>query len=259
MAVAEINLGYSSALGRRTSVRVILPDGKTGPFPVLYLLHGLSDDHTVWTRHTSLERYCEPLPFIVVMPDCERSFYVDAVDAPKAAFETYLTGELVPWVDGAFRSVSSREGRFVAGLSMGGYGALHLALKHPQLFGAAVSHSGAVAVGSRAFVDRGVDFHREMERVFGPEPAGTDFDLYRLSELINDADKPALRIDCGLDDFLIEDNRALHAHLETIGYAHEYAEPPGAHDWVYWNLHILDTLKFFCQRLGIEFRPEDHI
>ena len=160
--------------------------------------------------------------------------------------------------DRTFRTIPTREGRVTAGLSMGGYGALKLALKHPDLFCAAVSHSGAVDVGRRDFSGED-DWAREWRPIFGAKPEGGMDDLFALAPSLDLANIPALRIDCGVDDFLIEDNRKFDAHLTALGVAHEYAEHAGQHDWNYWNRHILDTLAFFGGVLGYDFKPKEHI
>jgi S-formylglutathione hydrolase FrmB len=246
MAICEFHLNQNTVLEKMTAFTAIVPDNKPGPFPVLYLLHGLSDDHTAWTRRTSLERYVDGLPLIVVMPNGERSFYTDSQSSPKAAFETYLTRDLVGFVDRTFRTIPTREGRVLAGLSMGGYGAVKLALKRPDLFCAAVSHSGAVGFGQRTF-----DPGTEWAAIMGENAAGGPNDIFALAETIDRAALPALRIDCGVDDFLIEENRALDAHLTTLGIPHEYEEHAGGHDWEYWDKHIQDTLKYFDRVLGL--------
>jgi putative tributyrin esterase len=251
MAVSEIHLTQNNALQKMTSFTVILPEGKSGPFPVFYLLHGLSDDHTAWQRWSSIERYVRDLPLIVVMPNGERGWYTDAVADPKAAFETLIVRDVVGFVDRTFQTIPTREGRVIAGLSMGGYGALKLALKHPDLFCAAVSHSGAVEMASRP-LDAENEWDRERIPVFGPDPQGGDNDLTALVTRSDPATRPSLRIDCGVDDFLIEHNRRFHALLTGSGVPHEYAEHPGAHDWVYWDQHVQDTIAFFSKRLWPE-------
>lgn len=259
MALCEIHLNQNnSALQKMTSFLAIVPEGKPGPFPVFYLLHGLSDDHTAWVRRSNIERYVDGLPLIVVMPNGERGFYTDSRANPKAAFETAIVRDIIGFVDANFQTIPTRAGRVIAGLSMGGYGALKLALKHPDKFCAAVSHSGAVEFGSRAF--EGEDWRvTEYQPVFGPDPRGSSDDVYHLAETVDRALLPALRVDCGVDDFLIEDNRRLHRHLDQLGITHEYAENAGAHDWAYWNRHVLETIAFFCRALGLpEFKPDDH-
>lgn len=249
MAVCEFHLDQNNVLEKMISFTAIVPEGKAGPFPVFYLLHGLSDDHTGWTRRTSIERYVAGLPLIVVMPNGERGFYTDAKDRPKAAFETNIVKDIVGFVDRTFQTVPTREGRVIAGLSMGGYGAVKLALKYPDLFCAGVSHSGAVGFARRTFADD--DWGREWTPVFGPSPAGGPDDPFALAEKIDRARLPALRVDCGVDDFLIEENRAFDAHLTALDIPHEYEEHPGGHNWEYWDAHIQETVAFFKRVLKL--------
>lgn len=243
MAVCEFHLDQNNALEKMISFTAIVPEGKTGPFPVFYLLHGLSDDHTAWTRRSSIERYVAGLPLIVVMPNGERGFYTDAKDRAKAAYETNIVKDIIGFVDRTFQTIPTREGRVIAGLSMGGYGAVKLALKYPDLFCAGVSHSGAVGFARRDF--GGDEWGREWLPVFGSDPLGGPDDPFALAENIDRAHLPALRVDCGVDDFLIEENRAFDAHLTTLDISHEYEEHPGGHTWEYWDRHIQDTLAFF--------------
>jgi S-formylglutathione hydrolase FrmB len=221
----------------------------------LYLLHGLSDDQTAWTRRTSLERYVEGLPLIVVMPDGGRGWYSDSVTEPAAAWETYIVRDLIGFVDRVFRTKATRAGRAIAGLSMGGYGAVKLALKYPELFCAAVSHSGALRRPHEGYqVYEGGETHR----IFGDQPGGGSNDVYALAEKFAPCAQtsatppcPALRVDCGTSDYLIENSRAFHRHLETLAIPHEYAEHPGAHDWAYWDEHVEETIAFVSGALGI--------
>lgn len=253
MAILDIHTTNRNALGKATAARAIVPEGMPGPFPVLYLLHGLSDDHTGWTRFSRLERYVDGLPLIVVMPDGGRGFYTDARSNPKAAFETFVMHDLVGFVDAAFRTIPDRAGRVVAGLSMGGYGALKLALKYPALFSAAVSHSGAVGFASLPWEgERRRPYAAEFGPVFGDDPGGGPDDLFAIAERADRSALPALRIDCGTDDELIASNRAFHAHLDRLGIPHEYAEFPGGHDWDYWDAHVQEALAFFARELKIE-------
>jgi len=248
MAFCELHY-FSEALGKQTAAQVLLPEGKfKGPFPVFYLLHGLSDDHTIWTRRTSLERYLEGLPLIVVMPDGGRGFYCDAVEG--FAYQTAIARDLVNYIDTVFHTRAERTGRCIGGLSMGGYGALKLALQYPELFVSANSHSGAPGYG-HGFRSN----EPEAQRILGKKTmTGGPNDLYLLAEKAKKGKKsqrPELWIDCGTEDFLIEDNRAFHAHLTKIGLPHHYQEFPGAHEWAYWDLHIREALAFHAKHLGL--------
>jgi S-formylglutathione hydrolase FrmB len=255
MAVSEIHFSAGNVLNKMMSATVILPEGEhPGPFPVFYLLHGLSDDHTAWVRRTSVERYVQDLPLIVVMPNGERSFYTDARDDPYGAFETYIVHDLIGFVDRVFRTIPSRDGRVIGGLSMGGYGALKLALKHPDLFRAAVSHSGAVARGTDP-LPAGDEWLRQFIPIFGENPGGGPEDIFALAERASRDTLPALRIDCGVDDSLIESNRRLHRHLDALGMPHAYAEYPGGHTWDYWDTHVQEAIAFFAHELGL--RPAE--
>ncbi len=253
MALCDLHY-FSPALGKQTGALVILPEGADGPrakppFPVFYLLHGLSDDHTMWMRRSSIERYVENLPLIVVMPDGGRGFYVDAEQG--FAYEKAIAGDLVSYVDRVFPTKAERGGRAIGGLSMGGYGALRLALGRPDLFCSANSHSGAVAFGHKP--QSGTDaFSTEFRRVLGETPVGGKNDLFAITQKATDKSKlPAFRIDCGMDDFLIEDNRNFHSHLVNLNLKHEYEEFPGAHTWAYWDQHIQEALAFHRRQLGI--------
>ncbi len=242
---------FSKALGRPKSYTILLPDyeGATGgPYPVLYLLHGLSDDHRAWSSWTSLDRYVRPFPLIVVMPDGERSFYNNTADG--APYEDYLMQDLIPYVEGCYNVLKGARHTAIGGLSMGGYGAMKLGLKYPDRFGSVGAHSGALAAARHAWenADR-----PELQRLFGPvgSRTRTEDDPFALAERIPREKLPALYFDCGTEDFLLEDNRAFHAHLEHLGIAHEYREYPGAHNWEYWDEHIRQSLAHHCLALGI--------
>ncbi|MEK7475355.1 MAG: alpha/beta hydrolase family protein [Candidatus Coatesbacteria bacterium] len=249
MAVTEIHFSADNAIGRMNAATVLLPERREGPFPVLYLLHGWSDDHTAWARRTSLERYVGGLPLIVVMPDGEHGSYVDA-PRPRAGFETLIVRDLIGWVDRTFRTIPRREGRVIEGLSMGGYGAAKLALKYPDMFCAVAAHSGSVA---KASLPRFLPpaRRRELAPMFGEHPIGGPDDVFALAARCPRHKLPAIRLDCGKDDYLLEQNRALHRHLAKLRIPHEYAEPPGAHTWEYWDRQVQEALDFFCRVLKL--------
>jgi S-formylglutathione hydrolase FrmB len=247
MAVCTLHF-HGEAINKASSMNVILPQQSAhrGPFPVLYLLHGLSDDHTIWCRRTSVERYVQDLPLVVVMPDGGRGFYTDAVTG--LAYERHIMEDVIGTVERLFQVRTDRAGRAIGGLSMGGYGSLKLALKYPDVFGSVVAHSGVYDMARLITPD--TQRHIQTRAIFGPDAVGGDNDVFALAQRLDPAQAPAIRVDCGVDDGLIADNRALHAHLDALGIAHEYAEYPGAHTWAYWDEHIQEAIAFHWRTLG---------
>lgn len=240
---------HSSALQKMVGMNVILPVIGSPPFPTFYLLHGLSDDYTAWHRRTRIEWYAREYPMIIVMPDGYRGFYTDNVEGPD--YDTYMARELPATVERYFQAIPNGDKRCIGGLSMGGYGALRLALAYPDFFHSVTSHSGAVLNGTRPDAIRSLD-HAEMRRIFGENPQGGPHDLiYLARQALKVGDLPAIRMDCGTEDFLVEHNRVLHQAFNTLGIRHEYDEYPGAHDWDYWDTHIQIALQWHAERLGL--------
>lgn len=245
MALCEIHW-FSTTLEKTVASTIIIPDRGKPPFATLYLLHGLSDDHTIWHRRTRVEWYARELPLMIVMPDGYRGFYTNITAGP--AYARYVNEELIAFVERNFPAKPAREARCVGGLSMGGYGAFRAALAYPQLYASAHSHSGALMVGSRkARPGSG------RPEVFGADPRGSDHDLLKLAA---DCRKrrsrlPKLLIDCGTEDFLIEDNREFHTRLLSLRIPHEYDEYPGEHNWDYWDTHIREAIAFHARAMRL--------
>jgi S-formylglutathione hydrolase FrmB len=212
--------------------------------PVLYLLHGMSDDHTIWLRRTSIERYVASLGLAVVMPAVHRSYYTDMASGPK--YWTFVSEELPRIVQSFFPISEKRRDTFVAGLSMGGYGAFKLAFRHPEKFAAAASLSGAL--DTVALYDRwGKPKAQEREAIFGKKIKNTDKDLVYLSAKLakSSSPKPMLFQCCGTEDFLYGDNLKFRAHIEKLGaFKLHYEEGPGMHEWGYWDANIQKVLKW---------------
>jgi len=241
----------SQVLSKQVGLYALLPDRGSPPFAVYYLLHGLSDDYTIWQRRTRIEWYVRDLPLIVVMPDGYRGFYTNHVQGP--AYAEYMAEELPGFVERTFPAKRDRAGRAIGGLSMGGYGALRLALGYPEKYVSANSHSGALMFGSLPPETEDPLQRAEFRQILGDDPRGSDHDLVHLARrAAAGGTVPALRIDCGTDDFLLEHNRQFTAVLKTIGIEHDYEEFPGAHSWDYWDLHVQEGLSFHCHHLGIE-------
>jgi len=245
---------FSESLGLCSSMTVILPQatkrqigmtGKAGPtkHPVLYLLHGLSDDHTIWLRRTSIERYVSDLGLAVVMPSANRSYYTDMHSGPK--YWTFISEELPVLVESFFPISNRRGDTFAAGLSMGGYGAFKLALARPEKFAAAASLSGAL--DPQGLADLMPDRTLEHLSIFGDKSLrGTSNDLYHLSRELakSDAVKPRLFQCCGTEDFLYRDNLKFRDHMKSLPFDLTYEEGPGTHDWGYWDANIQKVLRW---------------
>lgn len=250
----------SDILGKQTTAQVLLPDTGKGPFPTFYLLHGLSDDSSLWLRRSRIEWYVRDLPIIVVMPDGYKSFYTKPVEGPD--FAQHIGVELPAFIERHFQARPERAARAIGGLSMGGYGALRVGMGLADRFCSVNSHSGAVGWGNfeqktgaaapPSLAGRGEEFLRELAKIFGEDPRGSDHDLGVLAKRAMAAGNlPELLLDCGTEDFLIEDNRAFHAELTAAQVPHEYREFPGAHSWDYWDAHVQDALVFHAKNLGV--------
>jgi S-formylglutathione hydrolase FrmB len=234
----ELSTSMTVILPQHTRTQIGLTGAANGPAgaPVLYLLHGLSDDHTIWARHTSIERYVAPLGLAVVMPAVHRSFYAD--EAHGHAFWTFLSEEL-PHLVSSFFQVSTRpEDTFVAGLSMGGYGALKWALRQPHRFAAAASLSGALDVA--ALVGERPEL---FARIFGGPPGAGD-DLFAMVAAADMAALPPLHISCGTEDPLIEGNRLFVRAAKAAGARLTVDFRPGEHEWGFWDDEIQQVLAW---------------
>jgi diacylglycerol O-acyltransferase / trehalose O-mycolyltransferase len=247
------------ALADPTRVRVLLPAGYRGDttrrYPVLYLLHGADSDETSWTRFGDAERLTARAPLIVVMPDGgEQGWYTDWYAGDRTVqprWETYHVGELVPWVDATYRTVAAKRGRAIAGLSMGGYGALSYAARHPGTFVAAASFSGALEIGSEdAWGPRSDDAKRWRAHL--PIAIASRLRALKLVEIRTGngrpgpLDRPATEPGCpacSLERFLHPANVRLHRRLQALGISHVWDDyGPGTHDWPYWRRDLKETL-----------------
>lgn len=245
----------SAALGRSMKYRVLLPDGYAASqrrYPVLYLLHGLGGDFTDWTSRSNVAEYTRTLPLIVVMPGGNNGWYTDSTEG---AFETYLTTDLPNDVVQKFRTITSRHGRAIAGLSMGGYGALKIALKRPSMFAVAGSFSGAFNATRGGELERLIakPESERLQRIFGSAESDVRKanDLFALAAAVKPAGAPYVYIDCGIaDNALIAANRDVVAALHKTGAAYEYHEVAGAHSWDYWDRRIREFLPVLMKKLA---------
>lgn len=247
---------YSEVLGVSTSMDVILPQytktqigmegsKKQEKYPTLYLLHGLSDDHTIWQRRTSIERYVSDLGLAVVMPSVGRSFYTDMKNGYK--YFTFISEELPKLARSFFHLSDKREDNFIAGLSMGGYGAFKVALSCPYKFAAAASLSGVMDIVETA-TSRDEFMKQEMLNIFGDldNIKNSEHDLFFMIEQLcgSNSPKPKLYQCCGTEDFLYNQNIAFKNMIEQTKFEYTYEEEPGVHEWGYWDRKIQDVLKW---------------
>ncbi|MBF0244409.1 MAG: esterase family protein, partial [Planctomycetes bacterium] len=247
---------FAESLGMSMSMKVILPEetsvqgegeGKTaeGRIRTLYLLHGLSDDDSIWCRRTSIERYVAGLGLAVVMPNVHRSFYSDMKDGYR--YWSFLSEELPRKVKTLFHLSDRREDNFVAGLSMGGYGAFKLALNHPDRFAAAASLSGCLDLASR-FRDPDASGSGDLRLAFGNASgfAGSNGDLFPLAESLVKSGTaiPRLFQCCGTEDELHDENQRFREHALKLGLGLVYEEGPGGHSRAYWDKMIQRALSF---------------
>ena len=250
MALITLNL-FSQSLGMQTEVMVIMPqkftNGQIGiesnvgteAYKCLYLLHGLSDDQTIWMRRTSIERYASEYGICVVMPCAGRSFYCDT--AYGANYYTYIAKELPMRMREFFHVSGKREDNYIAGLSMGGYGALKIALREPDTFcaGAGLSPCGDLSYSS--FTDL-------MQIIFGSTQVPENDDLMCLAQKQKEnPNKPRLFMAIGKEDFLYESCQSLRKEL-TEHYDFTYYEEAGiGHSWVFWDAQIQQVLKWMFE------------
>jgi putative tributyrin esterase len=251
MALLRVDFS-SDVLALGTSMTVLLPQRSTtqiglagrdsdAPPPVLYLLHGLTDDDTAWTRYTSIERYAAARGLAVVMPQVHRSFYADETHGSR--FFTFLSEELPSVVSSFFRVSTRREDTFVAGLSMGGYGAFKWALREPGRFAAAASLSGALDVAGMQREDDRPHMVEILGRVFDRPLTGTDDDLLHLLAAKRGG-LPKLMLRCGTGDHLLTANERFVAACREHDVDLDAGFGPGAHEWGYWDTEIQTVLDW---------------
>jgi S-formylglutathione hydrolase FrmB len=253
----------SKLVGKALPYNVMLPVDYDQPaakmkrYPVVYLLHGLTGHYTNWFEKTRLIDYSVSYGMIIVTPEGNDGWYSDSATVPAEKYETYIINELLPDVQRRYRTVEAREGRAIAGLSMGGYGALKFGVKYPQTFAFAGSMSGALDAASWKESDlRGFQFiWRTLSPVFGaddnPGRAANDLQkLYRELPPEKIASLPFVYVDCGTEDPLLQSNRAFAEILLQRKIPHEYRQLPGTHNWAYWDAQVKEILKLAAKRVG---------
>ena len=240
----------SSSMNKNIQVIVVTPDVATGEkathCPVIYLLHGYGGNAQSWISiKPNLPEIANEKGIIFVCPDGKNSWYWDSPHNPQYRYETFISSELVSYIDSHYKTIASPKGRAITGLSMGGHGAMWNALRHPNVFGATGSTSGGVDI-------RPFPMNWEITKQLGE--MATNKDIWDEHTIINQLNKIknkdlAIIIDCGEDDFFLNVNKDLHQHLLALKIDHDFTNRPGGHTTSYWensiDYHILFFKKFF--------------
>jgi enterochelin esterase-like enzyme len=261
--VIEQETTSSAILGRSVRYTVYLPadyDISQRSYPVVYLLHGFTDDNTGWLQFGEINRYADKAiaegtipPMIIIMPNADSSWYINSYDG-KENYEDFFIKEFMPFVEKKYRIKAEKKYRGVTGLSMGGYGTLIYALKYPQLFAAAAPLSAGIFTSDELKAMPDNNYANVLARVFGSN-LKSDVRLtsqwYENSvlDIVAKASTDSLKrvrywIDCGDDDFLTNANCLLHIALTNKHVPHEFRMRDGAHNWTYWRTGITDALQF---------------
>ncbi|MDK6233793.1 alpha/beta hydrolase [Aerococcus sanguinicola] len=214
------------------------------PYRVLYLLHGLSSNEDGWLRFTSLERYARDLDLVIVMPTTHRGFYMNT--AKSYAYSDFISLELPAYIQNLLPVSSKREDTFIAGASMGGYGALKAAFTYPEQYGYVASLSGVTDLSARYQEGPDPKSPFEFDLLYGgQDPKGTDKDIYQLVDqaIEADIDLPKVFLTCGREDELLGQNHDFRDRYQDQLQL-SFQEADGGHGWDYWDTHIQDVLDW---------------
>lgn len=247
----------SASMDKDVETVIVIPDAyyynPDEKFPVIYLLHGYSGNAKTWIGiKPNLLQLANERNVIFVCPDGKNSWYWDSPLDPKSRYETFVSKELIAYIDANYRTIASPSGRAITGLSMGGHGGLWLSIRHSDVFGAGGSMSGGLDI--RPFPD-----NWEMKKQLGEYAQNKErWDKYTvinaLEKLHNN--ELAIIIDCGFNDFFYEVNKNVHNKLLERGINHEFIVRPGAHNAKYWN-NAIDTQVMFFRKFFDKTLPKD--
>ena len=253
----------SSTLGREVKYSIYLPpdyESSVRSYPVVYLLHGYTDDETAWVQFGEVNMASDKAiadrtipPMIIVMPDAGVTWYVNDY-LGKNRYEDMFFRELIPFIDKTYHTRPSKEFRGVAGLSMGGYGALIYSLHHPDMFAACVAFSAAVRTDEEMMALDEKEYAGKFSFIYGPagKPQDRLTENWRKNSVLDlvknmpESQKSMVRfyIDCGDDDILYKGNSTLHIMMRDLKVPHEFRIRNGEHNWTYWRTGLTDGLKF---------------
>jgi S-formylglutathione hydrolase FrmB len=253
----------SKILGEAINYSIFLPPGYESTnrrYPVVYVLHGYTDDETAWVQFGEIDRQAnqsilagEIPPMILIMPDAKVTWYVNDVEGKKK-YEDFFIQEFIPHIDGSLRTLAEKSYRGITGLSMGGYGSLLYAMKHPNLFAASAPLSAAIYTEEtvekydqeRWDKTEGLMYGKGLEGKNRISAHWKNNNPFYLLEKINleKLKKVRFYFDCGDDDFLYEGNSKIHLAFRDLGIPHEFRMRDGAHNWTYWRTGIIPALQF---------------
>ena len=249
---AQVVAIKSAKMGRDINATIVVPEQYFDPdlqeeqFPVVYLLHGADGSYRDWPSKADLDDLASEYGVIIACPDGQDSWYFDSPIDPKMQFETFVTQELVAYVDGHYRTLPERRYRAITGLSMGGHGALWCAWRHPDVFGACGSMSGGVDISQ--FPDRW-NIHKRLGAYADNKQRWQDHSVVSLVPKLKDGQQ-AIIIDDGSEDFFYKVNCELHDALLKAKISHDFTIRPGNHSWTYWvnslDYHMLFFAKYFA-------------
>ena len=236
---------FSPKMHKEVKSVVILPDNYTVKkhYPVVYLLHGYSDNYAKWIKTVpSIKVLATEHQLILVCPDGGySSWYFDSPIDSTFQYETYITKDLLSWVDGHYSTIPDRSARAITGLSMGGHGALYLAIRNKNLFAQAGSMSGGVDL---RFSTKKYDLAKRLGTYESHPEEWDNRSVINMVEMLKNNELNII-IDCGVSDFFYQINAALHRRLMVLNIDHDFIERPGAHNWEYWTNSIQYQLLFF--------------
>ena len=253
--IVKFGLTFASSLGLTRYIAILPeaydhPDSQAVRYPVVYCLHGIGGHEDEWLNGSRIAEYAASRETIYIFPNADQLCYVDSHDGSSRC-ETMMASEMVSHVDRTYRTLPQPDARGLMGLSMGGYGALYLSLRHPDVFGPAVSLSGAFIIGLIRMAERRPE-RAHVDQLFPVGPLGREqWDLFAQVRAASDEVRESMRwkLLCGVDDRLIDINRALHHYLLAFGLQHDYDEYPGAHTWPFWDEHAVESLDFLDRHL----------
>lgn len=238
---------YSNSMKKNVSCVVITPKKykkAAKNYPVVYLLHGYSGSYSNWIKRVpALDSLANAHQLIIVCPDgAFSSWYFDSPVDSSFRYETFTTQELPAFMDANYKTIASKKGRAITGLSMGGHGALFLALRHPDVFGACGSMSGALDISQ---ITKSYDVPKRLGDTTTNRRYYIDWSVVNMMEKYNPKDSLAFILDCGINDFIFNMSRATHEKMLKLRIPHDYIERPGVHDWKYWSNAVRYQLLFF--------------